>query len=692
MTTIFKREWKRLFRSWFGWAFAAILLLAAGITAYVCHLDRGYTTFSVLFGVLSEVLIFLIPVMTCLTFTVSRRTGEQAWLRSLPISDATYVLAKEAALFLAFLIPTAVMGLFPLLFSAFGTISFGAAYTAWFGYVLFGATLLAICSLISSRTNNRLLSILLGIAVCAVFALSDVITGLMQRKAWISALFAALIFVAAALLVWVRGRKRLAAILTFAIPAAALIILMIASPRFLTDRLPAALHLCSPYARLSGFLGGHFDFPALVYDIAVVGFFLFLTVFLADLRVPSVRRVSAVCAAAVLLVCANIGVLFLPYRAAYPDVTGRNTFRLSDASRAALSSLGDDVTLRYLSDGGRQDADRDLYSLVVQYAEASPHIRVETVDIGTDEQFRAWDAEMRSYADQSVLVSGRRNRLILRSELYYYAYSENDMTLPLTISDYQQMLYSLANSGDSEMLSAFAEATTVRMSMESMLTNAIFFATSERAPRVAVMGSAPDRFLEQHLLQNGYDLANATGTESILAADAVLCNLTDDLTEAEGIMLDTYLTAGGRLLILADSSVSMPNLVGFLTDCGILEAAAGEPHVDATGSVVGTYGLTADIENEAGGRLVFVAANVGSYYNTMSGGEDFDYLLRAMNWLTDFEGTRVNIADPILPTDRLHPNTAMKTLWAILLIFVVPAATVALGAVTRYVRRQRMTV
>ena len=70
---------------------------------------------------------------------------------------------------------------------------------------------------------------------------------------------------------------------------------------------------------------------------------------------------------------------------------------------------------------------------------------------------------------------------------------------------------------------------------------------------------------------------------------------------------------------------------------------------------------------------------------------DFDYILRAMNWLTDFEGKRINVADPVLPTSALKPNAVMRVLWGILLIFVIPAATVALGAVTHYIRKQRTT-
>lgn len=694
MTTFFQRTFKRLFRGWFGWGFAAILLFAAGVTAFVNNLKGGSTSFSLVFAVLSETLIVLIPVMTCVVYTNERRTGEDAWLRSFPVSDAARFLGNYAALFAAFLIPTAVTGLLPLLFSSFGAISLGAAYAAWFGYVLFGATILAICSFIASRTSRRVLSVLLGIAVCAAFALSAVITGFMERKAWISALVLGLLFAALAVLVWFRARKkRLPAILTFAIPAVVLAVLAFAAPRVLTDRLPPILHLFSPYARLSGFLGGHFNVPSLIYGVAVVGFFLFFAVFRASLRPLSVPRVAAACGAAVLAVVVSVGALFLPFRAAYPDVTGRNTFRLSDVSRTALSSLDGNVTLRYLSNGGKQDVDLDLYSLVVQYAEASPHIRVETVDIGTDATFREMDAETRAYVDQSVIVSGRRNRLILRSDIYYYAYTEGEMTMPFTLSDYQQMLYALASRGDAENLNQFMEATSVRLSFETMLTNAVLFAARERAPRVAVVGDELDRFLEQHLLQSGYGLDRAAISDAF-GANAVICNLTaNDLTEADAAALGAYLAGGGKLLLMANTSRSMPNLVNFLTEQGILDAEiAKNPHVDATGSVVGSYGRTFDLENESGGRLVFVAANVDSSYNALSRGGDFDYLRRAVNWLTDFEGTRINIVDPVLPTSVLKPNAVMLALWGVMLIAVLPAAAVALGVVTRYIRKQKTAV
>ncbi len=690
MIPVFKRTFRSLWRGWVGWAFAAVLLLATGISAYYYNLYRGYATFSGMFSVLAEALIPLAPVAACAVFTRARRTGEAAWFRSLPISGAAYYAGQFLALLAVFFIPAAIAGLLPLLFSAFGSVSFGAAYVAWLGYLLHGAAMLAVCSFIASRTDRRALSVGLGMAVCVLLGLTDLITGLMERAAWGSALVLAVLFALAGLCVWFRtGKRRLPAVLTFAVPTAAAAVLIFAAPRFLTDRVPAALHLCSPFARFSGFLGGHFDLPAFFYDLSVIGFFLFLTVWRASLRRDTFRRVAAACAAAVLLAGMNAGLLFLPFRAAYPDVTGRAAFRLSAASRGALSALNEDVTIRYLSGGGKTDVDRDLYSLAVQYAEASPHVRVEVVNLSTDPRFRDVDAEALAYADQGVIVSGRRSRMILRAGMYYYLYtmalSGASVQLPLTPSGYQELLVNAMS--DPETFYGIVDATTTRFALESMMTNAIFYASAETAPRIAMMGDDPDHFLQEHLLQSGFGLETAAGTEDLAAADAIFCSLTSDLTNEEAALLGAYLSAGGRLLLTADSSVAAPNLVGLLNEYGIFEAT--EAHVPADGSMVGLYGMTADAETENGGRLVFVAANVTAIVNAYSGGGDFAYLTRALNWLTDFEGSRIPVDDPILPNDRLSPKTGQATFLGVLLILLVPAATVALGAVLRYVRKQK---
>lgn len=690
MILVFQNEIKRLFRKWIGWVFSAILLLTAGIVAYINHLSRGYTTFGGLFGILLIVSSILIPVAASLTFTGSHRTGEDAWFFSLPLSRTAYFAGKYLALFGMFLIPTAVTGLLPLIFSAFGAISLSAAYTAWLGYVLGEATLLAICSWIALQTDRRLLSASLGIFVCVLSVFTDAIIGFMKQKVWVAFLLSILLFLAIAAYIWIRTKKRwIPASLTFAVPTVVFTVLAFAVPRILTDRFPAVLRLCSPFVRSSGFFGGHFDVPALVYGIAVIGFFLFLMSYRADLPLGEKARRVLIAGVVLVLLAANIGVLFLPFRVAYPNVTGQTIFRLSNETRTALMTLDGDVTLHYLSDGGKQNVDRDIYSLVVQYAEASSRVKVKVVDIRSDPKFADLDAQTRAYIDQSVLVSGRRQRLIPQSETYYYAYTESNMTLQFTATDYQQTLAAMVSSGDEETLYAFVDAVSVRLSMESLLTNAIFFAASENAPKIALAGNQIDHFLEQHLAQCGYDLTTAADEDSILAADAVLCNLTSDLSESTTALLSASLAAGGKWLIMADASASMPNLNGVLTEYGVFDSVTDAPHVDAAGSVVGTYRLTADAETENGGRIVLVGANVSNYYNAMSGGGDFDYLLRAINWLTDFEGKKITVKDPSIPTDRLSPSATMRTLWAILLIVLTPAAVLTLGAVTRYRRRQK---
>lgn len=696
MMAIFLREWKKIWRGWLGWSFTAILLLAAGITVQVVNVSRGTATFGILFSVLPEVLIALFPVAACVVFTNARRNGEMEWLLSFPFRAASCWLGKFLALFALFLVPSALIGLIPLFLSAFGSLSFGAAYAAWLGYLLFGAAFLAVCSFIAAATTNRVLSVALGVGVGLLLSLTDLIAALMERKAWISALAVALLALAAGALVWLRAGKRdlltrkrlLPAILIFAIPTVAAVVLIFAAPRFLTDRLPIALHLCSPFARLSGFLGGHFDLTSLIYDLAVCGLFLYLTVFRGNLFAPTPRRVVTVCVTAVILLGLNVGVLFFPYRAMHPDARGWDTFRLSGESKAALAALGDDVTIRYYSHGGITDADADLYSLVLQYAETSPHVRVQMIDTAKEEAFRDMGTETLAYLDQSVSVSGKRSRLILRPTVFYYAYTESGMTLPLSISDYQYFAYSVMQEGGEEALNLFVSATTVRLALESMLTNAILYAARETVPRVALYGAEPDEFLSRYLDESGFQVLSATGTDDFRNFNAVVCNLTADLTAEEKDALAAYLANGGRLLVMGAASSMTPNLNALLADAGI-SLATGNTHLNSSGTILGQYGMTADAETADGGRTVFVGMNLTAYVNTLSGGADFAYFAQALNWLTDSESARVAVSDPVVPSHRLNPGTG-QSIWAgILWILLLPGTAIAVGAVRFYIRRKQ---
>lgn len=682
MSVVFSRTFRSLWYRWLGWLLTAAFLLAGGIIVYIVNFYQGSTSLAYLYSILADVMAIAIPLLTCVTFTKPRKDGTEDWVRSLPISAAAWRIGVWLACFALLMIPTGLSAFLPLILSLHGTVRMAAAYTAWFGFFLHCVTILAIDAWIALSTKNRAVSILTGVGVNLILAFSDRIAGLMEVSPFASFAVLAVLFALIALAVFLKsGKWRLPASLTFSVPTVAALILAFAAPGFLTGKVPYALHLLSPYARLAGFLGGHFDVPAAGYGVTVTAFFLYLTVrdFRPRRRVTAERLLAPALALAV--IAANVGLLFLPYRTAHPDVAGYEMYRLSDASRTALASVDEDVRIRYFSDGGIADVDQDYYSLVLQYAEASPHIRVEVTDIATEDALKSLSAEERSLADQAVIISSRyRSQLILRSDLTYYSYlytysdssssSTYSMEIPFTASDYVTFLQQYRDNTSS--LYAIMAATSQKFAGESILTETILWAARETAVNVALIGDSPDVFLKRQMVRAGFDLNSLQSARDLYDCDVAFYCLSTDLTEDQAGLLDAYLTTGGKAVVTADLS-SMTRLSAVVAKHGATPTSG--------------IGISSD------GNLVVFPMLLDVRTDTMYSGMYFAYFLSSMATLVGDAmpegGITPEIAASDIPTEGLALTSSQATVRGVLLIAVLPLACLIAGGVAVYSRKKK---
>ena len=98
-----------------------------------------------------------------------------------PVSIGGIVAGKYLAMATVFTIPVAVMALFPLILSRYGTVSMGESYTVLLAYYLFGLTCLAIGLFISSITESQVIAAVLSFALLFVGYMMSSITGLISQ-------------------------------------------------------------------------------------------------------------------------------------------------------------------------------------------------------------------------------------------------------------------------------------------------------------------------------------------------------------------------------------------------------------------------------------------------------------------------------------------------------------------------------
>lgn len=278
MKAIFKHEIRGMFHSMTGYLLCGAMLLLVGIGAVYYNITNAVSNFEYVLEFVSLGLTVLIPVLTMRSFAEERRQKTDQLLYALPLKTSQVVLGKFLALVVTFLVPVAVMGVYPLLFARYGQVHLPGAYGALAAFFFLGAALIAIGIFFSTLTDNQ--GFAAGIPV-AIFVFNYYSVSLAEQiSATAFGAFVAGVVIAAACGVAVKVLTRSTAIGGGVGGGLAAVVLgvYLVKPEALDRLLPTVMESLSLFKRFSGFVDGVFDLGALVFYWSVTGFFLFLSV------------------------------------------------------------------------------------------------------------------------------------------------------------------------------------------------------------------------------------------------------------------------------------------------------------------------------------------------------------------------------------------------------------------------------
>lgn len=279
MGAIFRHELRNYFHSLTAYVFGAFLLAVVGLGSVLYNLQAAVSNFEFVLSFASIIFVVIVPILTMRTLAEERRQRTDQLLYSLPITTTTQVvLGKYLALLVVYLIPLAVISLYPLLFSRFGEVYLPTSYGSLFAFFLMGAALLAVGMFLSSLTDNQGFAAGIGIAAILLNYYSVSLAEYTSSTAMESLI--ALYVIALLLGVVIRGLTRnenLAYGVTFALIAALSVAYFVNSTAF-EGLLPDIMTKLSLFRQFNSFVNGAFDLTAIVYYVSVMGFFLFLSV------------------------------------------------------------------------------------------------------------------------------------------------------------------------------------------------------------------------------------------------------------------------------------------------------------------------------------------------------------------------------------------------------------------------------
>lgn len=278
MGAIFRHELRNYFHSLTAYVFGAFLLAVVGLGSVLYNLQAAVSNFEFVLSFASIIFVVIVPILTMRAMAEERRQRTDQLLYSLPITTTQVVLGKYFALLVVYLIPLAVVSLYPLLFSQFGEVYLPTSYGSLFAFFMMGAALLAVGMFLSSLTDNQGFAAGIGVAAILLNYYSVSLAEYTSSTAMGSLI--ALYVIALLLGVVIHNLTRnenLAYGVTLVLIAALSVAYFVNSSAF-EGLLPDIMTKLSLFRQFNSFVNGAFDLTAIVYYVSVMGFFLFLSV------------------------------------------------------------------------------------------------------------------------------------------------------------------------------------------------------------------------------------------------------------------------------------------------------------------------------------------------------------------------------------------------------------------------------
>ena len=278
MKAVFRHELSSYFTGITGYVFGAFLLLFAGIYTTVYNLQLAVTNFEYVLSGMSFVFLVIVPILTMKVIAEERKQKTDQLLYSLPLNMTKVVLGKYAALLVVFLLPVAIISIFPLILTSYGNVHLPAAYGAIVGFFFLGATLIAIGVFISSVTENQAIAAGLCFTVMLLnYFLAD-LASYLPTSAFSSFVALSCVIILIAVIVRLVTKNSTLSLLGGILLEGILLILYLTDNSRFEGLFASIIEQLSLFERFYTFIYGVFDISALVYFATIIGVFLFFSV------------------------------------------------------------------------------------------------------------------------------------------------------------------------------------------------------------------------------------------------------------------------------------------------------------------------------------------------------------------------------------------------------------------------------
>ncbi len=156
MSAVWKRELKNYFLTPIGYVFMGIFLLVSGLFFMLNNLWSASSDLAAMFSMLNYVFMLIVPLLTMRLLSEERKNKTDQLLLTSPISIWSIVIGKFLAACTVLVFSLLFTGVYIAIIALFGTAYWGLILSNYIGFLMLGASYIAIGVLVSALTESQL--------------------------------------------------------------------------------------------------------------------------------------------------------------------------------------------------------------------------------------------------------------------------------------------------------------------------------------------------------------------------------------------------------------------------------------------------------------------------------------------------------------------------------------------------------
>ena len=277
MLAIYKKELRSYFTSMIGYVFIALFLAIIGIFFYNNNLLTGSANFEHTIANVSFIFVLLVPLLTMRMMAEENKQKTDQLLLTSPVSATDIVMGKFLAVFTILFMVIAIISTYPLIMTRYGQVPFASSYASIVGFLLLGASYLAMGLFLSSLTESQVVAAVITFIVFFFTLFMDGLASSISTTNKTAFIFFTALILILCFILWIIMHNLTVSLGVGIIGEVILTYIYMNKPTLLDGAVVKMLGWLSATARFNNFYMGIFNLADIIYYLSITFIFLFLS-------------------------------------------------------------------------------------------------------------------------------------------------------------------------------------------------------------------------------------------------------------------------------------------------------------------------------------------------------------------------------------------------------------------------------